>query len=204
VTEPEDPNSLGQASERVVGERGIASVNQARSLQSRVSNILAIGLMSTLGLGLLAWYYIHTFAHRTDVKRAAQAASRSQATGEMPLPSLGRIDPPAPAVVAVLGPAPEMPAAAQSTSDMAAGGIPPAGGSAQPAAKPAWMLQCVAGERRGQGGRAHVGGARLRRQRARNPPEAERNPRHARARSTGPAPAVAERRVHRLHARDRD
>src|ERR1700691_100722 len=96
--------------------------------------------MSTLGLVLLAWYYIHTFAHRTDVKRAAQAASRSQATGEMPLPSLGRINPPAPAVAAVLGPAPELSASAQSTSDMAAGGIPPAGGPAQPAAKPAWML----------------------------------------------------------------
>ena len=130
----------GQAPDRIIGERTIASVNQARSLQSRVSNILAIGLMSTLGLGLLAWYYIHTFTHRTEVKRAAQAASRSQAAGEMPLPSLGRIDPPAPAVASVLGPAPELPAAGESTSDTAAGNIPPAGGSAQPAAKPAWML----------------------------------------------------------------
>jgi type IV secretion system protein VirB10 len=128
-----------QAPDSVAGERGIASVNQARSLQSRVSNILAIGLMFTLGLGLLGWYYIHTFTHRTEVKRAAQAASRSHGVGEMPLPSLGRIDPPAPAVAAVLGPAPELPAAAQSTLDMAAGGMAPAGGSAQPA-KPAWML----------------------------------------------------------------
>jgi type IV secretion system protein VirB10 len=140
VTEPEDPNAPRQASESVAGERGIASVNQVRSLQSRVSNILAIGLMSTLGLGLLGWYYVHTFAHRTEVKRAAQAASRSQAAGEMPLPSLGKIDPPAPAVAAVLGAAPELPAAAQPNPDMAAGGIPPAGGPAQPAAKPAWML----------------------------------------------------------------
>ena len=38
----------------VAGERGIASVNAARSLQSRVSNLLAMGLMSTLGLGFLA------------------------------------------------------------------------------------------------------------------------------------------------------
>jgi type IV secretion system protein VirB10 len=139
VTEPEAANAPAQTSESIAGERGIASVNQARSLQSRVSNLLAIGLMSTLGLGLLGWYYIHTFAHRTEVKRAAQAASRSQAAGEIPLPSLGRIDPPAPPVAAVLGPAPELPAAAQSTSDMAAGGIPPAGSPAQPA-KPAWML----------------------------------------------------------------
>jgi type IV secretion system protein VirB10 len=129
-----------RAPDGIVGERGIASVNQARSLQSRVSNILAIGLMSTLGLGLLAWYYVHTFAHQTEVKRAAQAASRSQATGEMPLPSLGRIDPPAPAVATVLGAAPELPATAQPTSDTAAGGVPTAGGPAQPAAKPAWMI----------------------------------------------------------------
>ncbi|MFI5353640.1 MAG: TrbI/VirB10 family protein, partial [Candidatus Binatales bacterium] len=130
-----------QAPDSIVGERGIASVNQARSLQSRVSNILAIGLMSMLGLGLLAWYYVHTFAHQSQVKRAAQAASRSQAAGEMPLPSLGKIDPPAPVVAAVLGQAPELPAAAHSTPDMATGGgMPPAGGPAQPAAKPAWML----------------------------------------------------------------
>jgi len=135
-TQLEEP---GQAPDSIVGERGIASVNQARSLQSRVSNLLAMGLMCTLGLGLLAWYYVHTFAHQTEIKRTAQAASRSQAAGEMPLPSLGRIDPPAPAVTAVLGPAPELPATAQPTTDIGAGGIPPAGGPAQPA-KPAWMI----------------------------------------------------------------
>jgi type IV secretion system protein VirB10 len=80
----------------VEGERGIASVNAARSLQSRVSNVLAIALMSTLGLGLLGWYYAHTFTHQGEVKRAAQAHSRAQAAGEMALPSLGKIDPPAP------------------------------------------------------------------------------------------------------------
>ena len=135
-TQPEEP---GHAPDSVVGERGIASVNQARSLQSRVSTLLAMGLMSTLSLGLLAWYYVHTFAHQSQVKRAAQVASRSQAAGEMPLPSLGKIDPPAPAVASVLGPKPELPATAQPTSDMAAGGMPLAGGSAQPA-KPAWMI----------------------------------------------------------------
>jgi type IV secretion system protein VirB10 len=93
----------------VAGERSIASVNEARSLQSRISNLLAMGLMSTLGLGLLAWYYVHTFAHQADVKRAAQSASRNQAAGEMPLPSLGPIQPPAPAVERVLGPPPEPP-----------------------------------------------------------------------------------------------
>src|SRR6185437_14852044 len=41
----------------VAGERGIPSVNRARSIQSRVSSLLAIGLMMTLGLGFLTWYY---------------------------------------------------------------------------------------------------------------------------------------------------
>jgi type IV secretion system protein VirB10 len=90
VSEPEEPIDA------VEGERGIASVNAARSLQSRVSNALAIALMSTLGTGLLGWYYAHTFTHRGEVKRAAEAHSRAQAAGEMALPSLGKIDPPAP------------------------------------------------------------------------------------------------------------
>jgi type IV secretion system protein VirB10 len=113
----------------VAGERGIASVNEARSLQSRISNLLAMGLMSTLGLGLLAWYYVHTFAHQADAKRAAQSASRNQATGEMPLPSLGPIQPPTPAVERVLGPPPEPPGAIGSTP----AGVP---GNEFPAATP--------------------------------------------------------------------
>ena len=90
----------------VEGERGIASVNAARSLQSRVSNLLAIALMSTLGVGLLGWYYAHTFTHQGEVKRAAQAHSRAQAAGEMALPSLGKIDPPTP-ISAVLSQPPD-------------------------------------------------------------------------------------------------
>jgi type IV secretion system protein VirB10 len=125
--------------ETVAGERGIASVNAARSLQSRVSNLLAMGLMSTLGLGLLGWYYVHTFARQTDAKRVAQTASRNQAAGEMPLPSLGKIDPPASAV-AVLGPAPELPRTASSFDAPGPAGVPPTAGSTQPAPKPAWMI----------------------------------------------------------------
>ena len=95
---------------QVEGERGIASVNAARSLQSRVSNVLAIALVSTLGVGLLGWYYAHTFTHRGEVKRAAEAHSRAQASGEMALPSLGKIDPPTPmAAVLTQPPDPAVP-----------------------------------------------------------------------------------------------
>jgi type IV secretion system protein VirB10 len=83
-----------EESASVPGERGIASVNQARSLQSRISNLMAMGLMGALGLGLLGWYYSQTYAHQQKAKEDAQATTRTKAEGDMPLPSLGRIDPP--------------------------------------------------------------------------------------------------------------
>lgn len=81
-------------SANVPGERGIASVNQHRSLQSRISNLMAMGLMGVLGLGLLGWYYSQTYAHQQEAKDQAQTATRTKAQGDLPLPSLGRIDPP--------------------------------------------------------------------------------------------------------------
>jgi len=102
---PEDPSEP----HTVAGERSIASVNAGRTLQSRVSNVLAMGLMSALAVGLLGWYYAHTFARSGEAKRAAQTASRNQATGEMPLPSLGKIDPPVPASRPFLAPPPVPP-----------------------------------------------------------------------------------------------
>ena len=102
--------------ETVAGERGIGSINRVRSLQSRVSNWLAIGLMATLGIGLLGWYYVRTYANHAQARENAQSASRGKARGEMPLPPLGRIDPPPvvraenPGLAAtVLGPEPEEP-----------------------------------------------------------------------------------------------
>ncbi len=127
------------APDTVIGERSISSVNQARSLQSRASNVLAMGLMSTLGLGLLGWYYASTFTHQSDVKRAAQNASRNQASGEMALPSLGKIDPPALAVTQVLGPAPTPPPAdADPNSTASPSPLPPGGypGAAPPSKSP--------------------------------------------------------------------
>jgi type IV secretion system protein VirB10 len=132
----EEPKEEGES---VVGERGTASVQAARSLQSRVSNVLAMGLMGSLGLGFLVWYYAHTFARQGDSKRAAQTASRNQAAGEMALPSLGKIDPPAAPIVKVLGPAPEAPPVTEPPPTVAATSTPPPYG-AQPPPKPAWML----------------------------------------------------------------
>ncbi|MEO7205272.1 MAG: type IV secretion system protein VirB10 [Steroidobacteraceae bacterium] len=80
----------------VRGERDSTTLAHAPSMQSRVSNLLAIGLMSVLGLGMLTWYYANTMRRQNHVRESAQAASTKRAgSGDMPLPSLGRIDPPA-------------------------------------------------------------------------------------------------------------
>jgi type IV secretion system protein VirB10 len=79
----------------VRGERGSATLAHAPSVQSRISNFLAIGLMSILGLGMLTWYYANAMTRQSRARESAQASSTKRAqSGDMPLPSLGRIDPP--------------------------------------------------------------------------------------------------------------
>jgi type IV secretion system protein VirB10 len=101
--------------EHVAGERRIGSINRVRSLQSRVSNVLAIGLLSVLAVGFLGWYYVHTFATRSEAKRSAQADSRGKAQGDTSLPPLGALEPPplagadASLMEGALGPAPDEP-----------------------------------------------------------------------------------------------
>jgi type IV secretion system protein VirB10 len=86
----------GSASDQVLGERGRTLVDRAASLQSRLSSILAIALMSVLGLGALTWYYANNIARQSRAKERQQSASASHAQGDTSLPSLGRIDPPTP------------------------------------------------------------------------------------------------------------
>jgi type IV secretion system protein VirB10 len=117
---PEEGAAVGEAAEElrdtVAGERGFATVNRPPSLQSRLSNLLAAGLMSTLAIGFLGWYYVHAVASRKAAATTSQGAPKDKAQGEMTLPPLGRIDPPKlPAAnpsqtpERVLGPAPEEP-----------------------------------------------------------------------------------------------
>jgi type IV secretion system protein VirB10 len=86
----------------VRGERTTAIVHAARSMQSRVGSLLAAALMITLGVSALIWYYGHALTRTTRVREAAQTAATRRAQGEMPLPSLGDIEPPragSPAVI---------------------------------------------------------------------------------------------------------
>ena len=78
---------------RVHGERDNNLSVGVLSAQSRVSNVLAIGLMSVLGLGTLTWYYANAMMRQGRAKENAQAASAKRAQGDVPLPSLGRIGP---------------------------------------------------------------------------------------------------------------
>jgi type IV secretion system protein VirB10 len=89
-------------------ERGISTLSQARSLQSRLGNLLAFGLIGGLGVGLLGWYYAKTLSRPATAHHAARAAAQSQAEGDMALPSLGKVEPPG-VMASVLGPRPEAP-----------------------------------------------------------------------------------------------
>jgi type IV secretion system protein VirB10 len=86
-----EPSSTGTP---VPGERDTTAVNRAPTVQSRISSVLAIGLMSLLGLGMLTWYYANALTRQSRARQSAQTLSANRAQGEMSLPSLGRIDPP--------------------------------------------------------------------------------------------------------------
>jgi type IV secretion system protein VirB10 len=79
----------------VSGERHSAALNQPTSAQSRASNFLALGLMSMLGLGMLTWYYAHALTRQSRAQQSAQSQSAKRASGDAPLPSLGKLEQPA-------------------------------------------------------------------------------------------------------------
>jgi type IV secretion system protein VirB10 len=94
-------SSAGGSDQRVLGERTTAIVHATRSTQSRVSGLLSAGLMIALGLSALSWYYAHALSRTTHARQEARTAASRRAQGEMPLPSLGHIEPPRSATTAV-------------------------------------------------------------------------------------------------------
>jgi type IV secretion system protein VirB10 len=140
-------DGLAEEDTPIAGDRGIPSVNRVRSVQARVSNLLAFALVTALGLGLLTWYYARTLSRPREAQHAAQAAVKTRAKSEMALPSLGPIaspfdrkDPPTPqlpskdppAIEQVLGPAPPLPAALAPALAMPSGAAYPAPGTPAP------------------------------------------------------------------------
>ena len=108
--------------EPVEGERGVSAVQRPPSLQSRLSNFLALSLMGTLGVGLVGWYYAHNLGAHTTARQAAQSSAEEKAKGEINLRPLGRVDPPV-----------NTPAALGTPLQEIVGGRPP-----EPAPSAAW------------------------------------------------------------------
>jgi type IV secretion system protein VirB10 len=81
--------------EEVAGERATTLVTRSVSMQSRLSNLLALSLMTLLGLGALVWYYANNASRQTRIRNNIQSAAAKHASGDTVLPGLGRIDPPA-------------------------------------------------------------------------------------------------------------
>jgi type IV secretion system protein VirB10 len=98
-----------RAEPAIEGDRGETLVHRTASLQSRLSHLLAVGLISVLGMAALTWYYAHAMGSRSHARQSARAAATEHATGDLPLPSIGRIDPPTPPPVTPAAPEPVEP-----------------------------------------------------------------------------------------------
>lgn len=82
------PPELKTPDGAIPGERGIPSVNRARSIQSRVTTFLAVAFISVMTLGLLGWYYGRALS---DPPPRGSQAHRKLIQGESKLPPLGRL-----------------------------------------------------------------------------------------------------------------
>ena len=87
---PGEVGAVGVA-DAIPGERGPSVVARGRSLQARVQNALALGVVVLLGGGFLTWYYMGLADSHAEAKAKKPAAVASEVT----LPPLG----PAPVVM---------------------------------------------------------------------------------------------------------
>ena len=101
-------NAAGTDTEEVAGERTTTLVTRSVSMQARLSNLLAVSLMTVLGLGTLIWYYAHNASRQAQIRSNIQSAAANHAAGDTVLPSLGRIDPPLPPPMSSAIPAPPL------------------------------------------------------------------------------------------------
>jgi type IV secretion system protein VirB10 len=154
----------------VRGERAAFIVGGARSLQSRMTSLLAAALMISVGAGMLAWYYAEALSRPAAARTAAQVSLPEAAGQGMTLPPFGadaspRVPksaapvpsaPPVPAITALRssGGGPSSPAATlplgpllESPLDRAAGGLPRAyGAPPQPSPRQEALDRRLSGE----------------------------------------------------------
>ena len=89
---PERVGSAGGAS--IAGERDIPSVNERRSVQNRVNNLLALCVVTLVGGGFLYVYYTNLSHKQQEAKAKLIAEHTQKSTGEMKLPPLGAVENP--------------------------------------------------------------------------------------------------------------
>jgi type IV secretion system protein VirB10 len=132
VSEELAQRSAGDAVESrppgVAGGRGPAVVARRMSLQGKLQNALALGVVALVGGGFLAWYYAGLAESRAEAKQAVKPA---QVQGEMKLPPLA----PAPKVVKPAESVPLVEDGSAEAEALLAGS--PVGGAQYAAADPA-------------------------------------------------------------------
>ena len=134
-------------------ERRIDSINRARLLQSRLTHTFALTLMSSIGGGLLLWYYLATYQHQHEVRASARTAQSARADSESKPPALGEIRPP-PAASAtaspmekIIGPAPPPPEVTNSPTAIASATASASSTGKQVTPRPKKSAQAIARER---------------------------------------------------------
>ena len=75
----------------IAGERSVSIAHRTRSLESRISNLMAVGVMGLLGLGVLTWYYGSALTRAPRAARGGATSATAHALADAPLPPLGRI-----------------------------------------------------------------------------------------------------------------
>lgn len=145
------PESDGPAAGGVLGERGAPMGTGARSLQSRVSSLLAAGLMASVGAGMLAWYYAEALS-RPAAAHGRPPLSVPQAAGSgMTLPPFGPISRPSDEAGISVAARGTPVRASQSSGESAAGQTAPASALAVQALLEPHLARYAGGLARGYG-----------------------------------------------------
>ncbi|MBW4053294.1 MAG: conjugal transfer protein TrbI [Proteobacteria bacterium] len=87
--QPRETPAAQASSSEVRGERDAPIVTGPRSLQSRMSSLLAAGLMTCVGVGMLTWYYAQVPSHPAASRRGLHAGAPESPGGGMILPPFG-------------------------------------------------------------------------------------------------------------------
>jgi len=119
--QPEAAKPQGEEGAAVQGERSRFIAAKARSLQSRMTTLLAAGLMTAVGAGMLAWYYTEALSRPAAMRAPTQAAPPEAAGEGMNLPAFAVVT--SPGVSGSAAPAQILPSAPATTARRLSGSI---------------------------------------------------------------------------------